>query len=100
MIEGSLAWNPQATLALVTTSSRASSSPSVHCPNPSPRSEFRSTLDILRPRDKVDHRAAEIDPRVEAQQPGGPADDQQPPRVPVALHQVGPAGRPPQHHGD
>src|SRR3954453_10504739 len=43
MIDGSLAWNPQATLALVTTSSRASSSPRVHCPKPSPRSELRST---------------------------------------------------------
>src|SRR3712207_3337573 len=42
MIDGSLAWKPQATLALVTTSSSASSSPSRHWPKPSPRSELRS----------------------------------------------------------
>ncbi len=36
------AWNPQATFALVTRRSRASSSPSRHTPKPSPRSAFRS----------------------------------------------------------
>src|SRR3954469_1927213 len=44
MVEGSPAWKPQATFALVTTSSRASSSPSRHTPNPSPRSALRSTV--------------------------------------------------------
>src|SRR3954452_2791505 len=44
MIEGSPAWKPQATFALVTTPSRASSSPSRHTPNPSPRSALRSTV--------------------------------------------------------
>src|SRR3954470_18779293 len=47
MMVASLAWNPQATLALVTTPSRASSSPRVHWPKPSPRSEFRSTAHSL-----------------------------------------------------
>src|SRR3954465_4354183 len=42
MIGGAEAWKPQATLALVTTPSSASSSPRVHWPKPSPRSEFRS----------------------------------------------------------
>src|SRR5690606_9301644 len=36
------AWNPHATLALVTTSNKASSSPSGHAPNPSPKSLLRS----------------------------------------------------------
>src|SRR2546425_669433 len=43
MILGSPAWNPQATLALVTTVSIASSSPRVQAPNPSPTSLLRST---------------------------------------------------------
>src|SRR4051795_7563674 len=60
MIEGSLAWNPQATLALVTMSSRASSSPSVHCPNPSPRSEFTSTLGIFHSQVQVGHTAGRL----------------------------------------
>src|SRR5690348_14536172 len=42
MISGSPAWNPQATLALVITSSSASSSPRLQTPNPSPRSALRS----------------------------------------------------------
>src|SRR4051794_39432012 len=47
MIEGSPAWKPHATLALVTIPSRASSSPSCHWPKPSPRSELRSMVVIL-----------------------------------------------------
>src|SRR3954465_13334664 len=47
MMVASLAWKPQATLALVTTRSRASSSPRVHWPKPSPRSEFRPTAHSL-----------------------------------------------------
>src|SRR3954464_11801690 len=43
MIVGSPAWNPQATLALVTSPSIASSSPSRQIPSPSPRSLFRSS---------------------------------------------------------
>src|SRR5262245_588042 len=43
MIVGSPAWNPHATFALVTKSSRASSSPSRQTPKPSPRSALRST---------------------------------------------------------
>src|SRR3712207_1477016 len=42
MVSGSPAWKPHATFALDTTCSRASSSPSRHTPNPSPRSAFRS----------------------------------------------------------
>src|SRR4051794_19922477 len=42
MVAGSPAWKPQATFALVTTSSRASSFPSVQTPKPSPRSALRS----------------------------------------------------------
>src|SRR4051794_17877667 len=42
MVEGSPAWKPQATFALVTMPSSASSSPSRHTPNPSPRSALRS----------------------------------------------------------
>ncbi len=40
--EASPAWNPQATLALVTQVSSASSSVRVQRPNPSPRSALRS----------------------------------------------------------
>src|SRR5688572_23616841 len=43
IVAGSPAWNPQATFALVTTSSNAASSPRLQRPYPSPRSEFRST---------------------------------------------------------
>src|SRR5215217_1361932 len=46
MIDGSPAWKPQATLALVTTSSRALSSAIVQLPKPSPRSALRSTVFI------------------------------------------------------
>src|SRR5687767_8130446 len=42
MVEGSPAWKPQATFALLTMPSRASSSPSCQTPKPSPRSAFRS----------------------------------------------------------
>src|SRR5687768_1986623 len=42
MVEGSPAWNPQATFALLTMPSRASSSPRRQTPKPSPRSAFRS----------------------------------------------------------
>ncbi|SKT01721.1 Uncharacterised protein [Mycobacteroides abscessus subsp. abscessus] len=45
-VAGSPAWNPQARLALVTTSSMASSSPRRQAPKPSPRSAFRSMLAI------------------------------------------------------
>src|SRR4029453_4596722 len=44
IVAGSPAWNPQATFALVTTSSRAASSPTAQWPSPSPRSEFRSKV--------------------------------------------------------
>src|SRR5919112_30326 len=44
MVDGSPAWKPQATFALVTMPSSASSSPSRHTPNPSPRSALRSTV--------------------------------------------------------
>src|SRR5262245_2179961 len=43
MVDGSPAWKPHATLALVTMPRRASSSPSRHTPKPSPRSLLRST---------------------------------------------------------
>src|SRR3569833_160970 len=43
-VAASPAWNPHATLALVTTSSIASSSPSRHTPKLSPRSALRSTV--------------------------------------------------------
>ena len=43
IVSASPAWNPQATLALVTRRSSPSSSPSRHTPKPSPRSAFRST---------------------------------------------------------
>ncbi len=46
-VDGSPAWNPQATLADVTRSSIAASSPSVQRPNDSPRSEFRSICRLL-----------------------------------------------------
>src|SRR5882762_8716519 len=53
MIIPSPAWNPQATLALLTIASSASSSPSCHRPKPSPRSALRSTVssvvDVLVP---------------------------------------------------
>ena len=42
IVDGSPAWKPQATFALVTTPSSASSSPSRQTPNPSPRSALRS----------------------------------------------------------
>ena len=42
-VDGSPAWNPQATFALVTTSSTAASSPSRHRPKDSPTSALRST---------------------------------------------------------
>src|SRR3954464_13468392 len=42
MIPASPAWNPHATLALVTTVRRALSSPRLQCPKPSPRSALRS----------------------------------------------------------
>src|SRR5690606_38160098 len=42
IVTGSPAWKPQATLALVTMSSRARSSPSRQIPKPSPRSALRS----------------------------------------------------------
>src|SRR5215472_5558721 len=42
IVSGSPAWKPQAMLALVTTASRASSSPSRQAPKLSPRSAFRS----------------------------------------------------------
>ena len=45
-VDGSPAWNPHATLALVTTSSIAASSPSFQTPNDSPRSLFRS-IDVI-----------------------------------------------------
>src|SRR5688572_5111833 len=45
-VDGSPAWKPQATLALVTMSSMASSSPRLHTPNDSPRSALRSTAAI------------------------------------------------------
>jgi len=44
IVTGSPAWNPHATLALVTTSSSASSSPIRHDPYDSPRSALRSTF--------------------------------------------------------
>ena len=44
MVEGSPAWKPQATLALVTSFRRASSSPSRQRPKPSPRSALRSII--------------------------------------------------------
>src|SRR5258705_13183369 len=44
MMEGSPAWKPQATLALVTMSNRALSSAIFQLPKPSPRSAFRSTV--------------------------------------------------------
>src|SRR6266550_3614188 len=49
-VVGSPAWKPQATFALVTTSSIASSSPSRQRPNDSPRSALRSmrTATVLR----------------------------------------------------
>src|SRR3954470_5260970 len=50
IVDGSPAWKPQATFALVTTPSSASSSPSFQTPNPSPRSALRS---IVRPADGV-----------------------------------------------
>src|SRR6188472_311695 len=43
MIDGSPAWNPQATLADVTMASNSSSGPPAHAPKPSPTSLFRST---------------------------------------------------------
>ena len=46
MIVGSPAWNPQATLALLTIPRRASSSPMDQLPWPSPRSELRSTVSM------------------------------------------------------
>src|SRR3954471_6949247 len=46
IVDGSPAWKPQATFALVTTPSSASSSPSRQTPKPSPRSAFRSMLVI------------------------------------------------------
>src|SRR5687768_14581868 len=49
MVRGSPAWKPQATLALVTTSSRARSSPRLQTPYPSPRSLLRSTLALTEP---------------------------------------------------
>src|SRR5262245_58183240 len=42
MIAASPAWKPHATLALVITERRASSSPRLQCPKPSPRSALRS----------------------------------------------------------
>lgn len=47
MMDGSPAWKPQATLALVTTDSRASSSVSVQRPKPSPRSALRSIRGVI-----------------------------------------------------
>src|SRR3954447_3711690 len=44
MVDGSPAWKPQATFALVTMPSSASSSPSRQTPKPSPRSAFRSIV--------------------------------------------------------
>src|SRR3954452_8122607 len=44
IVDGSPAWKPQATLALVITPSRASSSPSVQTPKPSPRSALTSIV--------------------------------------------------------
>src|SRR5690349_23276991 len=55
MIDGSPAWNPQAMLALVTTASRAVSSPCVQVPKPSPRSRLMSHR-MMAPRDVMDLR--------------------------------------------
>src|SRR5215217_5984324 len=44
MVTGSPAWNPQATLALVTSWNIAASSPMFHEPNDSPRSALRSKI--------------------------------------------------------
>src|SRR5262245_60187446 len=53
IVSGSPAWNPHATFALVTTSSRARSSPSRHTPNPSPRSALRSIRSRLAPHERL-----------------------------------------------
>src|SRR3954452_4847063 len=99
MIEASLAWKPQGTLALVTTRSSASSSPSVHWPKPSPRSEFRSTRQPPS-REEVDHRADRLYRQVDDQQPGDPADRAQPAGVAVAAQQVAAPGGHDWDHGD
>src|SRR3954454_9777902 len=49
IVDGSPAWNPQATFALVITPSSASSSPSVQTPKPSPRSALTSMVATVRP---------------------------------------------------
>src|SRR3954454_22160633 len=49
MIDGSPAWNPQATLALETMPSSAASSPIRHRPSPSPRSLLTSVAGIADP---------------------------------------------------
>src|SRR5256885_726165 len=53
MPAGSPAWNPQATLALLTMSSMAASSPMRHPPRLSPRSLFRSIFIVLSSPDSV-----------------------------------------------
>src|SRR5690349_15992433 len=47
IVVGSPAWNPQATLALVTAAIMAVSSPRVHLPNDSPTSLFRSIVAVF-----------------------------------------------------
>src|SRR5689334_10434629 len=89
MVDGSPAWKPQATLAEVTTSSRASSSPSRQAPKPSPRSALRSIevtetyrsarTGLRERRDVVDH----PDHRVTA---GGRVVGQEDDRLPVRRH--------------
>ena len=60
-VDGSPAWKPQATLALVTMSSIASSSPRRHTPNDSPRSLLRS----MRTAPIVEVRSSRSGPRVD-----------------------------------
>src|SRR5215207_1726531 len=95
MMDGSPAWAPQATLALVTTSSRALSSPIVQLPKPSPRSAFRSTVCIRSssrhsrsPAEQVDDGEHRTHRQVAGEQPGRGADRQQPGRLSVPAEKI------------
>src|SRR4051812_44600924 len=93
-VRGSPAWKPQATLALLTTSSMASSSPSCQVPKPSPRSLLRSMVSLLpagSTGEVVEDGARRADTHVPGQGGHPGTEHEQPHRVGVALEQLAPA---------
>src|SRR5688572_20686581 len=95
-VRGSPAWKPQATLALLTTSSIASSSPSCQVPKPSPRSVLRSmsTCQI------VEDGPGRGDAHVPGEGGDQATEHEQPPRVRVPAQQFPAAPRGVQENGE